>query len=258
MEKHVLILSDFVGFGDVAMAASRAVLTKMGYTLMCLPTALISNTWNLGAPAVLDTTDYLEQALENLEDRFLQPDAVLIGYLASAEQARLVAEKCAAWRRSGVKIFLDPIFADNGKLYRGVDEERIGYLRQLMLLADFVLPNSTEATFLAGAEVVYLAPAVLEKQLRGFVITGVKAGQTHDAVIVWDGVKQTQIGYERVPGDYSGAGDIFTALFIGHILAGRTPEESARLAIDTTKEWIIRSCDTPERTCAGIPIERFF
>lgn len=53
---NILILSDFVGCGNVAMGVARSVLTHMGHNALCLPTALISNTWNLGAPAVLDTT----------------------------------------------------------------------------------------------------------------------------------------------------------------------------------------------------------
>ena len=60
---NILILSDFVGCGNVAMGVARSVLTHMGHNALCLPTALISNTWNLGAPAVLDTTAYLQEAI---------------------------------------------------------------------------------------------------------------------------------------------------------------------------------------------------
>ena len=78
----VLILSDFVGSADVAMAVSRAVLTRMGHRALCLPTALISNIWSQGEPAQLDTTDYLRAALDTWERRGLHPEGVLISYLA--------------------------------------------------------------------------------------------------------------------------------------------------------------------------------
>ena len=121
----VLILSDFVGSADVAMAVSRAVLTRMGHRALCLPTALISNIWSQGEPAQLDTTDYLRAALDTWERRGLRPEGVLISYLAGQAQAAFVAEKCGSWREQGVKIFLDPVFADNGHLYRGIGPERL-------------------------------------------------------------------------------------------------------------------------------------
>lgn len=81
--KSILILSDFVGSADVAMAVSRAVLSRMGHRTLCLPTALISNIWSQGTPAQLDTTLYLRSALESWERLGIRPDAVLIGYLAN-------------------------------------------------------------------------------------------------------------------------------------------------------------------------------
>ena len=86
-EKHILILSDFVGYGNVAMATSRAVLTRLGHRVYCLPTALISNTWNFGACAQLDTTAYLRDALETWQQLGFRLDGVLMGYIADEAQA---------------------------------------------------------------------------------------------------------------------------------------------------------------------------
>ena len=129
---NILILSDFVGCGNVAMGVARSVLTHMGHNALCLPTALISNTWNLGAPAVLDTTAYLQEALAAWERLGIQPEGVLLGYLADEAQTVFIEEQCRRWREKGIKIFLDPIFADNGKLYRGITAARIAFLKRLL------------------------------------------------------------------------------------------------------------------------------
>ena len=63
--------------------------------------------------------------------------------------------------------------------------------------------------------------------------------------------------YTPIPGNFSGAGDAFTALFAGHILSGRTPQESARLAMDTTKVWISKSQEENWQGM-GLPVERYF
>lgn len=253
MEKHVLILSDFVGYGNVAMATSRAVLTKMGCTVFCLPTALISNTWNFGSCATLDTTDYLRRALANWEQLGFPLDAVLIGYIADEAQAEFLAEQCKKWQEQGIQVYLDPIFADNGKLYRGITEKQVSFLRALLPLMDCVFPNETESCFLAGAETPVQALSVLGQMTAGnVVITG--AGS---AVLLWDGQAEQTLPYTPVPGSFSGAGDAFTAVCLGGILAGKSLRESAQTAIETTKVWIERS-QAENWQAMGLPVERYF
>lgn len=255
MEKNVMILADFVSFGDVAMATARTILTRLGCTAICLPTALISNTWNLGTPAVLDTTDYLKNSLTALENRKITPDAVLIGYLTGREQVSFVARQCEIWHRQHTKIFLDPIFADNGKLYNGMDESRIADLRQMLPHVDYVLPNSTEAHFLTNTQTPQEALSHLRTLgAHGAVITGVQTAQGH-AVLLWDGQQEQEIPYTPIPGNYGGAGDAFTALFTGNILSGKSALESAQIAAETTRTWIQ---NTNNRPCTGLPVERFF
>lgn len=253
MEKHVLILSDFVGYGNVAMATSRTVLTKMGCTVFCLPTALISNTWNFGSCATLDTTDYLHRSLESWEQLGFRLDAVLIGYIADEAQAEFLAQQCKKWHEQGIQVYLDPIFADNGKLYRGITEKQVSFLRTLLPLTDCIFPNATESCFLAGAESPIQALSVLRQMTDGkIVITG-----ADDAVLLRDGQAEQTLPYTPVPGSFSGAGDAFTAVCLGGILAGNSLRDSAQAAIETTKAWIERS-QAEGWQAMGLPVERYF
>lgn len=256
-EKQVLILSDFVGYGNVAMATSRAVLTKLGHRAYCLPTALISNTWNFGACAQLSTTDYLQASLETWQQLGFRLDGVLIGYIADQAQAEWLGEQCGAWHRAGVQIFLDPIFADNGKLYRGMTEQRLDFLRSLLKQVDFVLPNVSEARFLSGEDDPLQAlRGLMDLGAKGAVITGVPQGEESAVLLGWAG--QTEIlPYRPIPGNFSGAGDAFTALFAGGILSGESPRASAQAAIETTKHWISESLEENWQGM-GLPVERYF
>ena len=256
-EKHILILSDFVGYGNVAMATSRAVLTRLGHRVYCLPTALISNTWNFGACAQLDTTDYLRSALETWQRLGFRLDAVVMGYIADEAQAEFLGQQCEIWHRSGVKIFLDPIFADNGKLYRGITPERLEFLRGLLKQVDFILPNLTEAKFLTGEDDPRQALRTLvQLGAPGAVITGVSQ-DGECVVLLCDGCETHALPYIPIPGNFSGAGDAFTALFAGFILSGQSPRESAQMAVDTTKAWIRQSL-AENWQGMGLPVERYF
>lgn len=251
---NVLILSDFVGCGDVAMATSRAVLTRMGHRTLCLPTALISNTWNLGMPAMSVTTDYICQALENWTKNGITVDAVLLGYLADEHQAAFVAERCTQWHRQGATIFLDPIFADNGKLYRGITLQRLDFLRTLLGSVDYVLPNCTEAVFLTGKQdPVQAAQGLIQLGAGAAVVTGVE----DHSVVLASGNRLRVLPYSSVPGQYPGAGDAFTALFAGSVLSGNSLENSTAYAVDAVKNWIQRYRQAPD-SFTGLPVERLW
>ena len=53
----ILLLGDITGRSRVALRMLSAVLEGCGHEVLMLPTALISNTLNLGRHAQLDTTD---------------------------------------------------------------------------------------------------------------------------------------------------------------------------------------------------------
>lgn len=255
MEKTILLLTDFVGSGDVAMATARTVLTRMGHRVLCLPTALISHTWNLGTPAQLDTTEYLKQTLSLWEGR--SPDGVLLGYVASDEQAAFLAQQCERWQQEGVTIFLDPIFADNGALYRGITRERVELMKGLLPLADFVLPNQTEAGFLTGQTEPMAALAQLRELGAGTALITGAQWEGESAIYVMDTAGPHILPYAPIPGSFSGAGDVFTALFTGHILSGQMPADAARAALQTTRTWLLGSLRDSHGS-VGLPVERYF
>ena len=87
MKKTALLMGDITGRSRVAVRMMTAVLEERGIEVLALPTALISNTLNLGVHAALDTTDYLLESLKAWEEIGLAWDAVHIGYIASSAQA---------------------------------------------------------------------------------------------------------------------------------------------------------------------------
>lgn len=265
MEKKVLILTDSVGFGDVALNPIRSILIKMGYSVFSLPTAIVSNTWNRGKCAMLDTTQYMQQSIDVWEEMGISFDAVLIGYLADEKQAKWIAKCCDKWHRDGAVIVLDPLFADNSKLYRGITEQQISLLRSMMANVDIVLPNLTEAQFLAGTGLVRASISgpdlieILERikklgQVQIIITSACVDGK--EAVVVCNGQKKEIIPYFPVPGNFSGAGDCFSAFFLGEYLEEKKLVDSIKLAMARTKEVIQKSLNE-ERDVTGIPVERY-
>lgn len=254
MENQILLLSDFVGLGDVALASGRAILTHDGYRVFSLPTALISHTWNLGAPAVLDTTDYICQSLARWAEMGIRFDAVCIGYVPDAKQAEFLARQCRTWQEQGIPIFLDPVFADNGRLYSGISPTQVEILGRMLDAVTCIFPNATEAAFLAGAHPDI--PSLLTALTPPMVfLTGARL-ENQPAVALKTPSGIFCLPYTPVPGTFSGTGDAFFACCVSALLRGLSPQEAAREAM-TRISAMLRQAVASGWTHTGLPVERW-
>lgn len=268
MGKQILLVNDLPGYGKVALAAAMPILSRMGYHIYNLPTALVSNTLDWGKFHILETTEYMVNTLKVWEELGFQFDAVSTGFIVSENQAKILADYCRKLKEQGTLVFADPIMGDAGKLYNGITEMKIQHMKELVRVADYIVPNYTEAAYLAGVayqeegisyeEAVHLVQKLCEAGASSMAITSAKVdGQT--AVITYDeNLDQIQIlPFTEVPIRFPGTGDIFSAVFMGTVLAGKNVAESAQAAMDAIATMIEEYQKLPE-TYKGIPVEKMF
>lgn len=231
--KTVLLLGDLTGRSRVALRMLCAVLEARGHEVLMLPTALISNTLNLGMHAALDTTDYLLDSLAAWEALGIRMDLAYIGYITGMEQAQKLAGVADGLQERGVPVVLDPILGDGGKRYNSVGEGQVQGMRLLMRHADLITPNLTEACLLADEAYREDGGEALAETLAqsgcSVLITSARA-EGGDAVIGSAADGAFVLPFERLPGHHWGTGDLFTGLLIDGLLSGRTTEEAARMA----------------------------
>lgn len=60
------------------------ILSKMGYSLYNLPTALVSNTLDYGKFEILDTTSYMENTIKVWNELGFQFDCISTGFILSS------------------------------------------------------------------------------------------------------------------------------------------------------------------------------
>jgi pyridoxine kinase len=242
--KNILLINDMPGYGNVALQAAVPVLSgyvmpEIKHNVFALPTALISNTLNYGRHSILDTTDYMTDALETWHELGFSFDAISTGFIVSEKQADLIADFCASQKENSknkVKIFVDPIMADNGRLYNSITPQHIQIMRKMMQISDYVTPNYTEAVLLANphsgseydiksniteVQAYSLLDALISKGAKSIIITGAVVND-ESAVVLYDATTRDKkiITYTPVPGHFAGTGDYFSAVFTGCILNG--------------------------------------
>lgn len=270
MSSKVLLVNDLAGYGKVALSAMIPVLSHMQYEVFSLPTALVSNTLDYGKFEILETTDYMKHTLEVWQQLGFSFDAVSTGFILSAPQTELVLEFCRAQKQKGTRIFTDPILGDEGKLYNGVGEETVALMRKLIGAADYIVPNYTEAVYLAGAEYcrdgctrqeLYDLAAALHGMGAGSVLITsarmlVDGGNPIQCVAGYDAEADRYfiLPYEELPVRFPGTGDIFSAVFMGHILKGAPLRTAARAAMDTVSRMLAKNAQNQDKY-KGIPLE---
>lgn len=264
--KQVLLITDMAGYSKVALSAMLPVLTHLGYDLYNLPTALVSNNFAYGEYAFLDTTDYMRDTLRIWQHLGFHFDAVSTGFMTSAEQASLVRAFCQAQRAAGALIFTDPIMGDEGSLYQGLPEETIGFLRELIPVSDFLLPNYTEACLLAGIpyskepismdDAKALIAKLRDQGARSVVVTSMQVEGEGSVVCGYDAKADHHfiLPYKLIPLSFSGTGDIFSSVFIGRTMAGFPIRESTQSAMDAVYEMILANKDVANKF-DGLQIE---
>ena len=264
MPKRILLVQDMTGYGKVALAAIMPVLSHMGHHVYTLPTAIVSNTLDYGDFALIELTDYMRKTLGVWKNLGFQFDAVSTGMIFSEEQAALVSELCRESSARGCTVFVDPVMGDEGKLYNGVTEATVSHMRSMCAVADYVMPNYTEAAYLADAPIQEeLTPAeadALVDALRGMgaksvLITSAKVNGQF-CVVGYDHQAEERfcLPFEMVPVFFSGTGDLFSGILTGRVLDGMPLQAAIQNAMDAIRVMILRHKDNEDHY-VGIPIE---
>lgn len=266
-DAKVLLINDIAGYGKVSLAAMIPIMSHMGFNIYNLPTAVVSNTLDYGLFDILETTDYMKNALNVWKELGFSFDAICTGFIVSEEQVKVVADYCSQQRKKGTRIFVDPIMGDDGVLYNGVSDSTITYMRQICSVADIIMPNYTEAVFLSDkyidreevtrAEAEEIVDGLRALGSKSVIVTSITVdGQT--CVFGYDDLEQDyfKIPFEYVPVHFPGTGDIFSALLIGSVLKGRKLQKSTSFAMNTVRELILLNTENADKY-KGIPIEKY-
>lgn len=267
-QKQILLVSDLVGYGNVALSVMIPILSQMGYHVFNLPTTVISNTLDYGKYKILDTTEFMEDTLKVWEELGFSFDAISTGFIVSEQQMRLVLNMCREAADRGTRIFTDPIMADAGRLYNGMTLRTVGHMRQIVSVADVIMPNYTEACYLTETD--YTEDSLSKEEINR-IIDRLRSLGTRSAVItscLVEGQKQVvgydaeqqsyfYIPYEEIPIRFPGTGDIFSSVLVGTSMRGESITEAARHAAWAVQTMIERNAGLSEKY-KGIPVEMFW
>ena len=170
------------------------------------------------------------------------------------------------FKKEDTLIFIDPVMADNGKLYPAFDMDYVKKNKELCGEADIIVPNITEATFMTGMEykeeydesyIKEMLGALSEFGARISVLTGVSLSDGKTGVYGYDSEKDDYFIYQndRIDATYHGTGDLFSSTCIGEICRGKSWQDAMKIAADYTAKTISVTIENPEKPWYGVDFE---
>ena len=248
--KKVVAVHDLSCMGRVSLNAVIPILTSMGLEVTPLPTALLSCHTQYPEFTFLDLTSEMRKIIANWKAQGFRFNAFYTGYLGSPEQVQVVSELIQDFRRPNDLIVVDPVLGDNGHLYKGMDEEMVGQMRQLIKLADVITPNMTEMFLLLNEP--YRNNNFNDNELKNYlralslqgpsivIVTSVPvAGNPHlTSVYAYNSIgnRYWKVTCPFLPAHYPGTGDSFTSVITGSLLQG----DSLPLALDRAMQFTLQ------------------
>ena len=245
---RVLAINDISCVGRCSLGVTLPIISACGVECDILPTAILStHTGGFEGYTFRDLTEDIPAILRQWKTLNLKFDFIFSGYLGSIEQINLVsAIKREFLAEDGVFV-VDPVMGDNGKLYAGFTPEYVEKMRELCREADYILPNVTEACYLADlpyplteSEAECAVESLLEICPRP-IITGITDENRISVGFIDEDENLCLFTHQNVEGFFCGAGDVFASAFVGALARGKSETQAIKLASNFVAAAIRRS-----------------
>ena len=264
--KRVLTIQDISCLGKCSLTIALPVISALGVETVILPTAVLSTHTMFKNFTCKDLSDQIEPIASHWKSEDVHFDAIYTGYLGTVEQIDQVKEIFRTFRSKETLIFVDPVMADNGKLYPAFDMNYAQKNATLCAEADIIVPNITEAAFMTGMEyreeydAHYIKDMLLKLNDLGpqiSVLTGVSLEKGKTGVMAYERKTGEFFTYQntRIDASYHGTGDLFSSTCVGEIQKGKDWRDALRIAANYTAHTIDVTIKNPEKPWYGVDFE---
>ena len=242
--KKLLTIQDISCVGQCSLTVALPILSACGHETCILPSAVLStHTGGFSGFTFRDLTDDMPAIQAHWIKENIKFDGIYTGYLGSTKQVGYVKNILETMGTDKAVKIVDPAFADNGKLYSIFDQEYVAAMRTLCPVADILLPNITEASFLADVEykenydeeyIKTLLSALTKLGCSTIVLTGVSYEESKTGVVVYEKGKMRYYEHKRIAKGCHGTGDVYASAFTGALMKGKDIFTAAKIAADYT------------------------
>lgn len=267
LTKSVIVANDIVGLGKVALSSALPVLSSCQIEVIPMPTVLLSShTGGFSDIHISDLTQAIEDFVKQWNNLDFPCQGIITGYFKTQKQLEVLAEYALTHQ---LPRFVDPIMADNGRLYAGYQETFVEKMKQFCKDADVITPNLTEACLLTDlaylsenyskTDIEQLCQALVKYNNKHIILTGIsfeddKIGLAHF------NCESGNITYhfsKAYPYHFFGTGDLITAILGAGYFHDLSLDDVAEVALDFIDKELERTLALNRDLRFGLSYEPF-
>ncbi|MDE5993877.1 MAG: pyridoxamine kinase [Oscillospiraceae bacterium] len=250
--KRIAVIGDISGFGRCSLTASIPVISSLGIECCPFPTAVLSAQTGYSSYHFIDLTDEFSTYENEWKKLGYSFDGILTGYIASPTQADLIASFIKKFKSENTVLVVDPVMADDGKIYGTYSDELCRKVSEIAQSADIITPNLSELCILADVSfenliaesendgyidrISAIAEKLITETLKSVIVTGViYKGEIYN--IVCEKNSCCYIKSKIFGGSYSGTGDLFASVICAKAVQG----VPLRNAVNTAVKFLGKS-----------------
>ena len=264
--KRVLTVQDISCLGKCSITIALPVISALGSETVILPTALLSTHSIFENFTCKDLSDQIMPIAQHWQSQDVKFDAIYTGYLGTMEEIDMMKEIVRMFGGEDTLVIVDPAMGDKGVLYPAFDETYALKNRELCGIADIVLPNITEASFMTGlpykeeydeAYVKEMLQALHALGAKVSILTGVSLEPGKTGIMGYDSRNDSYFSYqnEKIGAQFHGTGDLFASTFVGEVMKGLDWTDAIRIAADYTAHTIAVTMENPKKSWYGVDFE---
>ncbi len=248
--KRIVTIQDISCFGKCSITVALPLISAMGIECAIIPTSVLStHTGGFTGFTFRDLSEDIPKISDHWKKYNLRFDCIYTGYLGSHSQIDHVLDFVKEFKKDSTLLFVDPAMGDWGRLYTGFDKDFPSHMAKLCAVADIVVPNITEASFILGEEyktsydekhVHSLLKRLCDLGAKKAVISGISYESSTQGAVLYDKERDEFFSYfnEHLPVEFHGTGDTFASVFAGALTRGMSDKDALSLAVDFTVDCI--------------------
>lgn len=264
--KRIITLQDISCVGKCALTVALPIISLMGIEACPLPTALLSNHTAFESFKFFDLHKEMEEIIPELKKQGFNFDGIYSAYLGSKEQVDTVCSFIDEFKNENTLVLVDPVMADNGKLYPGFDKSFPEEMKKLCKKAHIIVPNITEAAFLLGknGKLEFNKIEDLKEPMQMLcdigpeicVLTGVESDNKLGGVVY---NKKTDEFYyllkDKIHKTFHGTGDLFASVLFSCLINGLHEKKALKVAVEFTYSAMEATMRNKDAAWYGVDFE---
>ena len=263
--RRIMTIQDISCVGKCSLTVALPIISAAGVEAGVLPTAVLSTHTAFPKFTFCDLTDEIQPISDTFAELGIDFDAIYTGYLGSFRQLELVSDFIDKHGKGAV-VVIDPVMADNGKLYPGFTPEFAASMAKLCGKADLVIPNMTEASFMLNIpynpnyDEDYVKDVLVKLTGLGCkkaALTGIGFKKGEIGVYMYDSEKKSFFFYanERLDASFHGTGDVYASATLGALMRGHSTEQALKIGVDFTLECMKKTMADENHRFYGVNFE---